>query len=248
MDWTLEFYRKQHQWTNAYRGRPGEHEQEKIERIRARAGDPPLDVLELGSGGGQFAVAGARSGYRVVAVELVPELAADIEKLGEDIAPGFLEVINEDFYKVELEKNFDIICYWDGFGIGEDKDQQKILKRMGSWLKPGGTVLLDIYAPWHWAREAGKEREFGDLIRRTDFDYRECRFLDSFWPRGKKKEAITQSLRCYTITDLKLLLAGTGLKLTGIDTVEGFDRETGEFSTGVDFKDAMMYGVILKKH
>lgn len=247
MHWALEFYKKQNEWIGAYRGEPGELEKEKVKKIRNKAGEPPLEILELGPGGGQFSVACAEAGYKVVAIELVPQLAEHTRELGSHLKTDQLKVINGDFYEVEVDSRFDAICYWDGFGIGEDRDQRILLGKMSSWLKPGGFVFLDIYAPWFWAREAGREKEFGKFTRQTDFDFRNCRFIDSIWPKNKKEETITQSLRCYTPSDLEMLLDRTGLELVEIDEVAGFDGETGEYSTRVKFKDAMMYTVTLKQ-
>ncbi len=248
MNWALEFYKKQNEWIGAFQGDPGEFEREKVKKIREKAGEPPLEILELGPGGGKFAVACAEEGYKVVALELVPQLADHIRELGKHLDPDQLQVINGDFYEVEIERRFNTICYWDGFGIGENSDQRVLLKKITSWLKPGGLVFLDIYAPWFWAREAGWKKDFGNFTRQTDFDFRNCRFLDSIWPKNKKEEAITQSLRCYTPSDLEMLLEGTGLGIQEIDEVAGFDGETEEYSTRVKFKDAMMYGVTLKQN
>ncbi len=247
MHWALEFYKKQNEWIGVFRGEPGELERGKVKKIREKAGEPPLEVLELGSGGGQFAISCAEEGYRVLAIELVPQLTDHIRELGKHLEPDQLQVINGDFYEVEIENRFNVICYWDGFGIGEDSDQRILLKKITSWLKPDGLVFLDIYAPWFWAREAGPKKDFGNFIRQTDFDFKNCRFLDSIWPKNNKEETITQSLRCYTPSDLELLLEGTGLEIQEIDEVAGLDGGTGEYSNRVKFEDAMMYTVTLKQ-
>lgn len=247
MDWVLDFYKKQHEWTKAYRGKPGQYEKEKVLKIKERAGEPPRDVLELGAGGGQFAYACAEEGYNVVALELVPELAQQIKTLGEKLKGNNLQVIRGDFFEVQIKEKFDVVCYWDGFGIGEDLHQKTLLRRIYSWLKKDGLVFLDVYSPWFWAKEAGKEKDFGDCFRKTDFDFKNSRFLDTIWLKKEKAERITQSLRCYSLSDLVLLLEGTGFKIAGINEVAGFNEKTGEYSTQVDFKNAMMYSVILEK-
>lgn len=40
--------------------------------------------------------------------------------------------------------------YIDGFGIGEDADQLRILKRINGWLNEDGYALRDIYEPNYW--------------------------------------------------------------------------------------------------
>lgn len=245
LEWVFEFYRKQNAWTSAYRQQPGENEKFKTRLIENNVGAPPLQVLELGAGGGQFAVTCARAGYQVVAVELLPELADHIKELARSLPPDSLEVICGDFFSLHIEERFDTICYWDGFGIGEDREQRVLLKRIASWLKPGGLVFMDVYSPWFWARADGKKQRWGEFWRETGFDFSRCRLVDTFCHWEEKEEPFSQSLRCYTLPDLELLLEGTGLKIVSIEYQAGFDRNTGEFSYQVDFSDAIMYGVIL---
>ena len=56
-----------------------------------------------------------------------------------------------DFYTIEYQQSFDLICYFDSFGIGTDADQRRLLKRIETWLKPNGSVIIEVGATWHWA-------------------------------------------------------------------------------------------------
>jgi len=81
----------------------------------------------------QAAAATADLGHEVVAVELVPAGAAHARMLASrPERGGSLSVIEGDFYRVELAQTFDVVCYWDGFGIGSDADQRRLLRRMGT--------------------------------------------------------------------------------------------------------------------
>ncbi len=100
-------------------------DREKAALIEEFTGDGTKRVLELGAGGGQGAAAAADLGHSVVAVELVPSLAAQAQRLAATRETGRMTVINEDFCTVSLDGHFDVVCYWDGFGIGTDDDQRR---------------------------------------------------------------------------------------------------------------------------
>jgi hypothetical protein len=63
--------------------------------------------------------------------------------------------------------------------------------------------------------------------------------LDASWPKGRPNEALTQSLRCYGLTDLRLLLRGTGLELVGVFPGGCVDQATGEYRSPVPLDEAM---------
>jgi len=122
---------------------------------------PPARVLELGAGGGQTAAALADLGYDVVANELLPEIAARAQALAEVPRSGMMTVLQGNFYDIEPGGTFDVISYWDGFGIGRDADQRALLHRMREWLFEGGRALIEIYTPWYWANAAGRTMTMG---------------------------------------------------------------------------------------
>jgi len=132
-------------------------------------------------------------------------------------------VVEGDFYKINLKKKFQLITYWDGFGIGDDNDQEILLKRINKWLSPKGLALIEVYTPWYPGYFSEKEMEFGDVKRKFSFDYKNCRWEDTWHLKKNKKEIIKQSLRCYSPADLKLLLDNTGLILKDIIPCLGFE-------------------------
>ncbi|MBK7780911.1 MAG: class I SAM-dependent methyltransferase [Ardenticatenia bacterium] len=238
----------------------------------ATAAQESLRVLELGAGGGQAAAAAAARRLRVTAVELVPELAAHARALAAAIAagpsataepyaavalgidpgpaadsrtdgrPGRLTVLEGDFYTLDPDGPFDVVCYWDGFGIGSDDDQRLLLRRIHGWLAPGGCALIEVYTPWYWAAVAGREQHFGDgSARRYGFDADGCRMLDRWWPEGREEESVTQSLRAYSPADLRLLLEGTGLVLDGIEAGGAWDEVARVWREQVPLDAAMGY-------
>jgi SAM-dependent methyltransferase len=246
MDWVADFYAKQYEWADWRRRwsefHPDEHDPH-VDTVTRHAGSHALRILELGSGTGTTAAALAVVGHDVVAVELLGELAAYTQGLASVITGGSLRAIAGDFYEIDLPGTFDVVAYFDGFGIGSDEDQRRLLRRIVRWLVPSGCALIDVLVPWYWAGRAGNEEEFptGSGVHYLDgFDAETCRLTERMWRVGREDEGVTQSIRCYSPADLRLLLEGTGLSLLD---VEPFTDET--HGEPCDLTDAMLYLAVL---
>jgi SAM-dependent methyltransferase len=234
-DWVKDFYTQSDIWWGADAGE--EYYAMRLEAIERLGGSAPKRILELGAGSGAVAAALARSGHTVTAVELTTAIQA-AQELSREGWKGSLRALEADFYTVELEETFDLICYWDGFGVGTDGDQRTLLQRIArDWLAPGGAALIDVFHPARFARHADTEEILpplqgvpGSVEMRhcCRFDPLHCRWIDEWEPTAEPEKALAQSVRCYTPADLRLLLDGTGLALRGIE-VDGqaleIDRE-----------------------
>jgi SAM-dependent methyltransferase len=247
MDWVLPFYTQQDDWAKVYSREVTDDDREKIQALARMAGQGPLRILELGAGGGQNAVAAAELGHTVVAVELVPAAVSHARSLAAGLPEGRLTIIEGDFYDLAIPGEFDVVCYWDGFGIGADSDQQRLLQRIQGWLRPEGCALIDINTPWYWAKVAGREMSFDGVSRRYGFDALGCRMLDTWWPQDQPDQAVTQSLRCYSPADLNLILAGTGLVIDSIEEGGAVDYEERRYLPQVPLGSAMQYLVKLRR-
>lgn len=224
MEWVREFYSRSGSWWGGAEARLTERDHRRVDLLRAH-GSPEGRILELGSGYGSTAVAAALAGYVVTAVE-VSDRADFTAGLAQDLAADCLTVHKADFYEVHLDQRFDAVCYWNGFGVGSDADQRRLLRRIGSeWLRPGGTALIDVFNPFVWAGWDGNEEHRvpnaaagydHELRERVRFDPVTCTVVDTWWEPADPDHPISQTLRCYTPADLMLLLDGTGLFLTGI--------------------------------
>jgi SAM-dependent methyltransferase len=223
MEWVPEFYRKQFEWAD-WRNRwadfdpaaPDPH----VDAVRRLAGDGSKRILELGPGTGSTAAALAHAGHDVVTIELQPMLAEHIAELARSVEGGSLRSLAGDFYSVDPGGPFDVVAYFDGFGIGSDEEQRRLLRRVGGWLTHEGCALIDILTPWHFAKTAGNEEEFpeGSGIRYLEgYDAERSRMTEQMWRAGDEADVIMQSLRCYSPADLRLLLEGTYLELAGIE-------------------------------
>jgi SAM-dependent methyltransferase len=245
LDALRRFYEQQNAWVGAYSGEVTERHRENAAVVYRLAGGRLGRLLELGAGGGQDAAAAADLGYWVVAVDIVPSFVDGARKLVSGVRKGRLHAVQADFYEVEFPRPFDIVCYWDGFGIGADEDQRRLLKRIADWLLPDGFALIEVYTPQYWARAAGRRMEFGRAVRQYDFDTQACRMLDRWWPVGHEDSAISQSLRCYAPDDLRALLEGTGLTLKHLESRGAYDFERNRFDEDAAVDDSMQYLAML---
>jgi SAM-dependent methyltransferase len=249
MDWVKTFYSKQNEWFGVYLGpvdAPHHRRAFLIEEMGQL--EQPAKILELGAGGGQTAAALANLGHEVTMIELLEESVECALELANQIWKGSIHPIQGDFYEYDFEPEFDLICYFDSFGIGEDADQRRLLKRIASWLKPQGSAIIEIGSTWHWAGPAnGFEMDLGGGMRAYSFDAENCRLIDRWWLPENPEEVYHQSLRCYTPADLKLLLEGTGLKMTKIQAGGTVDYENLKFREHASLAESMTYFVRLEK-
>ena len=241
MDWALEFYTKQNQWSGVYEEAINEGHRLKASWVAELTGPGQKRILELGAGGGQVAAAMAELGHEVVAVEQAPTLAAHIQKLAATLPDGQLSVVQGDFYQVDLTGPFDVVCYYDGFGIGSDADQRRLLQRIAGWLTPNGSALIEIGTPWYIASVDGRGWRVGQAERRYNFDADGCRWLDTWWPIDHPEQAVQQSLRCYSPADLRLLIEPTGLQLQHVKPGGTMDWEQGKWLPSVPLGKALNY-------
>ncbi|MBE0634838.1 methyltransferase domain-containing protein [Candidatus Bipolaricaulota bacterium] len=247
MDWVSTFYKKQHLWGNVYSGAIERWHRDKAESIVLPDRQSPYRILELGCGGGQEAIALAELGHTVVAIDMNTDAILNARRLAASKPDCRVTLVEGDFYAFNPAEPFDIVCYFDGFGIGTDEDQQQLLHRMASWLGTEGRAFIEVYTPWYWSRVAGILMEWPDVSRRYSYDAARSRMLDTWWPTGTPDEAVTQSLRCYSVDDLESLLDGTGLRLTGVQPEGSYDHETKIFHPSSPMKEAMQYMAFLEK-
>ena len=248
MHWSESFYARQAEIPGMYTTAIHPFTHALAARVTAHLGGTRR-MLELGSGGGQFAVAAALQGHDVTALERVPSLVEHSYSLAR--AHGVRPAVQQaDFYTVQLlEAHYDAVCYWDGFGIGTDDDQRRLLRRVAGWLAPAGQIYLDVYTPWYWAKAAGNAPQISGFTRDYGFDADGCRMLDTYTPQGGTEtftqSSFTQSLRCYSPADLRLLLQGTGLTLTELWSGGSYNVQARLWTPEMPLERAMTYTAVL---
>lgn len=182
------------------------------------------EILELGAGTGETAAFLCDHGYSVVAVELCRRNIELLQRF-QRTRPA-LRVMEGDYLTIGLDGRFPVVCVFEAFGLGSDRDQRSLLRRISrEWLAPGGIAILDVYHPYGPIRDAGTARRLDrlgnvpgsvDMTEYCRYDGIHNRWIDIWEPVHDKAAAQTQSIRCYTPDDLRLLLEGTGL---GIETL-----------------------------
>jgi SAM-dependent methyltransferase len=225
MDWVEHFYSTRGRWFGPT-GIFAEHRARAAD-VGRLCGPGAKRILELGAGSGGTAAAMADLGHSVVALELSPvrvQFARDLARNRSN-----LTVLEADFYTVDLRGRFDVVCYWDGFGVGTDEYQRRLLRRVShEWLAPAGVMLLDVFSPSFWAARAGQQERIETVSRLVDgevrtvrldvpvmprygFDREASRFISEWWPEGRKEETTRECVRCYTPAAFVELLGSTGL-------------------------------------
>jgi len=249
--WTKEFYsRSRERW-----GPSGilPHHRERAASITRLCGPGSKRILELGAGAGGAAAALADLGHSVTAVDIAPPSVVFARELAREPRPGALDVLEVDFFTIQFDGRFDVVAYWNGFGIGTDADQRRLLLRIAhEWLTPGGSLLLDVFFPLPWMRIAGQQKRIetdnaGVFLQTSDFDPIGCRFLDCWSCEGEDR-VYAQSIRCYTPADLLLLLEGTGLHIryAEVDGQAFTPDDTWTEDLSARFTDAWSYLVQLE--
>jgi SAM-dependent methyltransferase len=254
MDWVRGFHAQINRWAGS--AGPATRDTERADTVERLCGAEPMRILELGAGAGATSLALARRGHDVVAVDFNPPDAEFARGLVPEAGSGSLTVHEADFYGVELPGRFDAVLYWDGFGVGSYDDQRRLLKRIADdWLAPEGRAVIDVFSPDKWSWIAGMlsryEMRSGDepvvLRRCQDFDSVGCRYVDHWWPAGHEDERVTQTLRCYSPADFRMLLEGTGLKAVIFEAAgHPFDPEENGAELGGKLRDGGGFVVLLE--
>ena len=232
MDWVRQHYADQ----SRVFGRAGvtDRHREIARRLLRHAGalPSPARLLELGAGACGLAGAMAELGHEVLAVEFNPE---DIERARgfiQEHEVGGLRLVEADFYRVELEGRFDLVYYWDGFGVGDDADQRRLLDRIGTdWLADAGCALIDVFSPWRWQDRSGEVQPIPgndgrSWSRKVVFDAVTSRFRDFLRPDGEPGPVYSQTLRLYSLPEFRLLCEGTSVEVAAFYTVDGDEIDT----------------------
>ena len=247
MDWVKEFYATQNEWFGVYLGDISPSHHMRASLVQQMTGTETKKILELGAGGGQTAIALGQLGHEITMIELLQESAQHAQELSQHYHID-LRIFQTDFYTLDLDEQFDLVCYFDSFGIGTDADQRRLLCRIADWLQPNGAAIVEIGSTWYWGGIGkGKSLDLGDCIRQYDFDAVQCQLIDNWWRKGNPAHVVSQYLRCYTPADLNLLLEGTGLSISAIESGGRIDYNANQFIPKVRLKEAMTYYVKLEK-
>jgi SAM-dependent methyltransferase len=225
-NWIKEFYDQTGVWWGSESEIPAEDELRA--RTVNRLGGPGLKrVLDLGCGAGHTAAATAALGHDVTGVDISSTRIQQAKENFPNSLNGPLRFIENDFFTIKLDGQFEVITYWDGFGVQSDADHRCLLRRIANeWLAPGGVCLIEVANTAWVASNTGKEMRLAPLVgvpesvemlRRWHFDVLHSRWIDEWVPTQHPENALAQTIRCYTPADFILLVEGTGLRVKNIE-------------------------------
>lgn len=229
MSWVEPFYSETGRWWGAAEGQITARDHGRVDSVRRLTTISSGTVLDLGSSYGNTAAAFALAGFTATGIEMSDRIEYSRQHLDRVAGienAGNLTFVRADFTEFEPPHRFDVVTYWNGFGIGSDADQRRLLSRIAAeWLVPGGWLVMDVFNPVQWIvwagdhshRAAAPENGYPySLSEYTDYDPIRSRFIDS-WSRNDETRMWTQTQRCYSPADLLLLIEPTGLELKSID-------------------------------
>lgn len=257
-NWIREFYNSAAEWWG-YSWYEGENLQPRLERVQRYVGPPPKTLLELGAGTGETAAFLAAAGYPITAVELSDNNFALLAHAAQKVP--HLTPIQGDFLTIPVPGTFDAVCLFETFGMGTDREQRQLLRRIATeWLAPTGVLIMDVYSPFGPIQRAGHSQYLDrledipgsvDMTERSYYDIVLGRWIDEWEPVGNIAAARRQSVRCYTPADLLLLLEGTGLRILQTEFAGvPFDHQPAEASPTsplLDYEKDYTYTVILTR-
>ncbi|MDH7602868.1 MAG: methyltransferase domain-containing protein [Armatimonadota bacterium] len=112
-----------------------------IEGILDRINYRPTTVLDLACGTGNVSELLAHRGYKVVGVDISPEMIEVAKSKGSKV-----EYIVQDITELDLGRNFDLaVCLFDSLNyITEPTKVAQAFKKVGKHLVPGGVLIFDV--------------------------------------------------------------------------------------------------------
>lgn len=185
------------------------------------------EILDLACGTGEMSSRLARKGYKVIGVDLSPEM---LEIAQEKSYSNNLQVIyvNQDLKELELHKKSDsVISFCDGFNyILDQNDLLNIFKKINTYLNDNGLFIFDISSEYKLKNVLGQnvfsdtgeevtyiwENYYDEETKILEFD------LTIFTKENDlyKREEETHYQRAYSIDEIKSIMQESGFELLDI--------------------------------
>lgn len=244
-NWAKEFYKMQFGNMSSI---DMSYYEEQAKEILEQIGRPIDSLLELGAWDGSLARAISKDVSRITTIELIKEMAEAAQRKN----PANINTVHGSFYDAQIAEKFDAIIYIDGFGVGTDEDQLKLLKNIEQWLGDDGCALIDVYQPEHWKKADGIEmypdpKRKPDIVRRYSYDYEQDIMMDTWWQDGEEELGQTQYLRCYTPGEIFDMCRQAGLKVTAYFPNGAMDYGNMIYHENASLEECMSYRIKIMK-
>jgi len=179
---------------------------------------PPMNVLDLGCGGGDQAKLFAEKGYSIVGIDIAEPLIGHARKLFErDGLTG--KFIVGDMRNIQYNNEFDLCTLLSGtFGFFSDDGNLELLKKIHCALKENGKVFIMYLSPFreHKRVRTWREIEAGYQLSETWFDIKTSTYRGTIRlimndgtiliPKNEAGYHANEVIRCYTIPEIEGLL------------------------------------------
>ncbi len=188
---------------------------------------PPARILDLGCGGGDQAKLLAAKGYQVTGIDIAPSLI-DFARRKFDEARLSGEFAVGDMQEIDYDEEFELCTILSGsFGFFGDKEDQELLRSIRRALVPGGHVFIMYISPKYRPERVRRwaEADDGWDLYESWFDeetksYRARTFIirkdgTMIVPKAEPGYHADETIRCYTVDELKDMLAAAGLEYIG---------------------------------
>lgn len=187
--------------------------------IRSLLLDPKKTVMDLGCGKGRHALALAREGYQVTALDFSQSYIEELTTQSQKESLSIRTLLQDMRCWNESDRYHALYMMFTSFGYYSDEENEKIIFLIASSLKKGGRFLLDIenreYILKFFIHEKWREKENGFLLERHKF------FPLTSWlttkrvfvnKTGEQKQSVRQ-YRLYSAHEIIHLAKKAGLSL-----------------------------------
>lgn len=140
--WRVLMHKKRRDWPECDRG-IGQF----IGSVLPEKGDP-LDIVDVGCGGGFIAIELALRGHRVTGIDISPALVEYARMTAHGICGAGMATFHRmDMRRIEFHCEFDACVCWGSWGFFDQEEDNRILCDMTRLVRPGGYLILK-YLAW----------------------------------------------------------------------------------------------------
>lgn len=251
MNGNRDFYRKQFEWMKeSFVQRESAYlsfAETRCKKVLTEAKPTGRRFLEIGSGAGFEAGVFAAMGYQVDAVELDSELVrfAENRLQRQALRPS---VICADFLSHPFSERYDLIYYLDGFGVGDQADQEAFLARIGRLLKGSSSAAyIEIYNKRYWKKARGVTMKLMGTVQRSySFEDDGNVMVDRWWD-SETGESSEQRLCSYDLDEVVRMSRRAGLDVVKAIAGGRMDYQEMRWSDSAGLDDCMAFSILLKK-